>query len=125
MIGPYDKSPVAFHDHDPRAIQAAAQVARLIGSRRPDIKVEHIGSTAVPWCAGKGVVDLMVIYPPGRLAEVRDGLDALGFQKQTGRHPFPEDRPMRIGSLEYDGTRFRLHAHAIAQDSPEVAELRY
>ena len=86
--------------------------------------MEHIGSTAVPGCAGKGVVDLMVLYPPGKLPEVRDALEALGFQRQTGRDPFPEERPMRIGSIEYDGTRFRLHAHVIALDSPEVLELR-
>jgi GrpB-like predicted nucleotidyltransferase (UPF0157 family)/mannose-6-phosphate isomerase-like protein (cupin superfamily) len=86
--------------------------------------VEHVGSTAVPGCAGKGIVDLMALYGPGRLAEVRDGLDALGFQRQTGRDPFPEERPMRIGSIAYDGVRFQLHAHVIAHDSPEVLELR-
>jgi GrpB-like predicted nucleotidyltransferase (UPF0157 family)/mannose-6-phosphate isomerase-like protein (cupin superfamily) len=86
--------------------------------------VEHVGSTAVAGCAGKGVIDLMVLYGPGRLAEVRDALDALGFQRQTGCDPFPEERPMRIGSIEYDGCRFRLHVHVIANDSREVAEFR-
>ena len=98
--------------------------AQLIESHLPDVKVEHVGSTAVPGCAGKGVVDLMVLYPPGQLSEVREGLDALGFQRQTGRDPFPEERPMRIGSIEFEGTRFRLHAHVIASDSPEVSEFR-
>jgi len=31
---------------------------------------------------------------------------------------------MRVGSMEYDGIRFRIHAHVIASDSPEVVELR-
>ena len=31
---------------------------------------------------------------------------------------------MRLGSIEHDGTRFRLHVHVIASDSPEVSELR-
>ena len=31
---------------------------------------------------------------------------------------------MRVGSIDYDGTRFRLHSHVIASDSPEVLELR-
>ena len=124
VIGPYEHSPATCIDHDPRAIQVAEQVAHLIESRLPGIVVEHVGSTAVPGCAGKGVVDLMVLYPPGQLPEVRDALDALGFQRQTGRDPFPEERPMRIGSIDYDGSRFRLHVHVIAPDSPEVAELR-
>jgi GrpB-like predicted nucleotidyltransferase (UPF0157 family)/mannose-6-phosphate isomerase-like protein (cupin superfamily) len=96
----------------------------LIESHLRGVEVEHVGSTAVPGCAGKGIVDLMILYPPGRLAEVRDGLDALGFQRQTGRDPWPEERPMRVGSTDYDGTRFRIHAHVIASDSPEVVELR-
>ena len=31
---------------------------------------------------------------------------------------------MRIGSVDYEGSRFRLHVHVIADDSPEVAEFR-
>ena len=119
QIGPYEQSPATCNDHDPRAIQVAEQVGSPDRVTSPGIVVEHVGSTAVPGCAGKGVVDLMVLYPPGQLPEVRDGLDALGFQRQTGRDPFPEERPMRIGSIEYDGTRFRLHVHVIASDSPK------
>ncbi len=121
-IGPYEQSPAVCNDHDSRFFKVAEQVAHVIESHLPDVKVEHVGSTAVSGCAGKGVVDLMVLYPPGQLSEVRERLDALGFQRQTGRDPFPEDRPMRIGSIEFDGTRFRLHAHVIASDSPEVCE---
>ena len=123
-ISPYEHLPATCIDHDPRAIQVAEHVAHQIESSLAGVLVEHIGSTAVPGCAGKGVVDLMVLYPPGKLPEVRDALDALGFQRQTGRDPFPEERPMRIGSIDYDGSRFRLHVHVIALDSPEVAELQ-
>ena len=55
---------------------------------------------------------------------MRDGLAELGFTRQTTRDPFPEDRPMRTGSVEHDGDRFRLHAHVLATDSPEVAGFR-
>ena len=124
VIGPYEPLPATCNDHDPRSFEVAKLVADLIESHLPDVKVEHVGSTSVPGCAGKGVVDLMILYPPGRLPEVKDVLKALGFQQQTGRDPFPEERPMRIGSIDYDGTRFRLHAHVIPVDSPEVLELR-
>jgi GrpB-like predicted nucleotidyltransferase (UPF0157 family)/mannose-6-phosphate isomerase-like protein (cupin superfamily) len=123
-IGPYESGFATCDDHDPRATQVAALVTDLIISRLSDVAVEHVGSTAVPGCAGKGVVDLMTLYRPGQLAAVRGGLDALGFQRQTGRDPFPEERPMRIGSVDYEGSRFRLHVHVIADDSPEVAEFR-
>jgi hypothetical protein len=83
-IGPYVKSPATCEDHDPRTSQVAGLVVHLIESRLPGIVVEHVGSTAVLGCAGKGVVDLMVLYLPGRLPEVKDVLKALGFQQQTG-----------------------------------------
>ena len=124
VIGPYEPLPAICNDHDPRSFEVAKRVADLIESHLPDVRVEHVGSTAVPGCAGKGVVDLMVLYPPGRLPDVKDVLKALGFQQQTGRNPFPEERPLRLGSIEHDGTRFRLHVHVIASDSPEVLELR-
>jgi hypothetical protein len=98
-IGPNEKRPAACTGHDPRASRVAERVGRLIVSRLPGVVVEHIGSTAVAGCAGKGVIDLMVLYKPGRLAEVTEGLDALGFQRQTGRDPFPEERPMPSGSV--------------------------
>jgi GrpB-like predicted nucleotidyltransferase (UPF0157 family) len=99
-------------------------VAALIEPRVSGAVVEHIGSTSVPGCAGKGVVDLMLLYPEGSLGAARDVLDALGFQRQSTRDPWPEERPMRIGSLVHDGTAFNLHVHVIAAGSPEVQELR-
>jgi GrpB-like predicted nucleotidyltransferase (UPF0157 family) len=123
-IGPYEYRPAAYHEHDPRAADVAQRVAALIELHLPRPVVEHFGSTSVPGCAGKGVVDLMLLYPDGRLAAARDLLDALGFQRQTTRDPFPEERPMRFGSLVHDGTAFPLHVHVIAAGSPEVRELR-
>jgi GrpB-like predicted nucleotidyltransferase (UPF0157 family) len=99
-------------------------VAALIEPHLPGVVVEHVGSTSVPACAGKGIVDLMLVYPEGQLAAARDLLDALGLQRQTGRDPFPEERPMRIGSLLHDGKAFNLHVHVIAAGSPEVQVLQ-
>jgi GrpB-like predicted nucleotidyltransferase (UPF0157 family)/mannose-6-phosphate isomerase-like protein (cupin superfamily) len=123
-IGPYEKGPAACHEHDPRSAEVARKVAALIEPHLAGAVVEHVGSTSVPGCAGKGIVDLMLVYPDGQLAAARDVLDALGFQRQTGREPFPEDRPMRKGSLLHDGTRFNLHVHVLAASSAEVQELR-
>ena len=124
MIGRYEKSPAVCKAHDPRAFEVARRVGELITAKAPDVVVEHVGSTAVSGCAGKGVVNLMVVYPPGQLNAVRDALDTLGFQRQTGRDPFPEGRPMRIGSVEFESARFMIHAHVIAADSAEVEEFR-
>ena len=122
-ILPYSSISAEFRAYDP----AVAEVARLLGSAiegvEPKLQVEHIGSTSVPGCAGKGIVDLAVLYPEGFLARARNILDELGFQKQGGREPFPEERPMRVGSAEHDGRSYRIHAHVIARSSREHDEL--
>jgi GrpB-like predicted nucleotidyltransferase (UPF0157 family) len=124
IIGPYQHRPAACLEHDPQTSEVARRVAALVEPHLPGAVVEHIGSTSVPGCAGKGVVDLMLVYPTGALAAARGVLDALGFQRQTNRDPFPEERPMRIGSLTHDGTTFLLHVHVIAAAAPEAGELR-
>jgi GrpB-like predicted nucleotidyltransferase (UPF0157 family) len=124
VIGPYEHRPAACDEHDTRSTQVARRIGSLIEPHLTDAVEEHIGSTSAPGCAGKGIVDLMLVYKDGQLADARDLLDALGFRRQTGRDPFPEDRPMRVGSLVHDGTAFNLHVHVIAASSPEVQVLR-
>lgn len=120
VIEPYEPQPVACHPWNRRAPAVAARVAALIEGELSDARVEHIGSTAVPGCSGKGVVDLLLLYPPGRLAAARDALAALGFQPQPGPDPWPEERPMRVGAVRHDGVLFRLHVHVVGAGSPEA-----
>lgn len=118
----YDNPSDVFRPWDARCADVAGRVAELITERMPDARVAHVGSTAIPGCDGKGVVDLLLMYAPGRLAAARDTLDGLGFQRQAGPDPFPEERPLRLGAIEHDGELFRLHVHVVAVGSPEATE---
>lgn len=126
LIEPYPIPfpPAEFHPYDPNAAVVADRVARLITASFPDGSVEHIGSTSVPNCGGKGVIDLLLVYPPGRLEEAKQALASLGFQRDPRPGIFSEDRPMRIGSIRYYNVRYRLHVHVIVADSPEARRLR-
>jgi dephospho-CoA kinase len=123
-ILPYSISRTVYVEYEPGVIGAANDVIRVVEQAAPWMHAEHIGSTAVPGCAGKGIVDLMALYPAGRLEDAREVLDQLGFQHQKSGHVFPEARPMRVGAIEHGGKRYRLHVHVIAMDDPEVASLR-
>jgi len=123
-IDRYTDAPASYHEYDPDAPAIARLLADATTAAEPELVVEHIGSTAVPGCAGKGVVDLMILYPPGHLARAKNALDQLGFQRQSTRDPFPEERPMRVGVVAHAGKRFRIHAHVLAADAAEAAELR-
>ena len=113
----------AYVEYDLAAPAVARRIIALIEAAAPWAKAEHIGSTAIPGCAGKGIVDLVALYPRGRLEETRAAVDGLGFQHQRAGHEFPEDRPMRVGAVEHQGRTYRLHVHIVAADSLEAKAL--
>lgn len=125
VIGPYTSLPAACRKYDPCAVEVAGQIAALIRSYLPQMGVEHVGSTAVPGCAGKGIVDLMIPVSVGDMESVKELLDRLGFQRQTTADAFPEDRPMRVGAWTHDGETFLVHVHVIPAESSEVDAMRF
>src|SRR5947207_2534329 len=116
-ILPYILMPAEFRGYDAQFAEGAELLVSAIQRVMPQLRVEHVGSTSVPGCGGKGIIDLAVLYPEGLLGRARAVLDDLGFQKQTGPEPFPETRPMRVGCVEHNGRSFQIHAHVIALDS--------
>jgi GrpB-like predicted nucleotidyltransferase (UPF0157 family) len=124
-IGAYEVRPVACRDYDPRAAEVARQVGGLIHDHLPRVFVEHVGSTSVPGCEGKGIVDLLVPVPQGEMDAVKELLERLGFQRQSTPDPFPEDRPTRVGSVVHCGETFLLHVHCVPAESDEVDQTRF
>jgi GrpB-like predicted nucleotidyltransferase (UPF0157 family) len=125
VIGPYVPRPAACRNYDPRAAEVAREICCLLSTYLPEARAEHVGSTAVPGCAGKGIVDLLIPVPDGGIEKVKELLERLGFQHQTGPDPFPEDRPMRVGAWTPGQETFLVHVHVIPANSPEVDEMRF
>jgi 5-(carboxyamino)imidazole ribonucleotide synthase len=105
--------PASVEAWDPRSLDVAATIRALIIERRPDLIVEHIGSTAVPGLPGKGIVDLAIATSPEDVPAVARLLGELGFGPQPGPDPWPPSRPMLVGSLALDGVTFRIHCHVL------------
>ena len=120
----YEIQPAAYRLYDPRSPQVAERLIAIISAQMLEAQVEHIGSTAVPNCDGKGVIDLMLLYQPGQLEAAKAAVDGLGFQKWEGRDAFPDTRPVRLGAIMHDGTLFRIHVHLLSIDADEVARQR-
>ncbi|MGE5219570.1 MAG: GrpB family protein [Chloroflexota bacterium] len=115
--------PVEYLPYNSQSRQVARSLSDLIAEAGPDLLVEHIGSTAVPGCWGKGIIDLLVQYAPGGLEIARSTLDKLGFQRQGNPEPFPESRPMRVGSVDHLSRLYRVHAHVLQKGSGEARDL--
>lgn len=123
QIEHYVARPAEYLPYDDQAPVVAARLIEAIKHCRSVLGVHHIGSTAVPGCAGKGIIDLLVTYPDGSLWLGRSTLDQMGFQHQLGPEPFPELRPMRVGALIHEGKTYLVHAHVIRAGDREVQAL--
>jgi GrpB-like predicted nucleotidyltransferase (UPF0157 family) len=119
-ILPYPKQPVTCAPYDPRAPEVAATLADLITALLPTATVEHFGSTAVPGCAGKGVIDLMILYHDLPIETVVDQLDRLGFQWVQRLAQLPDEWPKGMGAVSHMGSVFRLHIHVLPREHPMV-----
>ena len=110
-IGPYSRGAVSIQAWDPRVGTVAERVIALISDRRPDLVVEHIGSTAVPGLPGKGIVDLGAEADQADIPAITEAMYELGFGPQPGPDAWPPTRPMHVGSFDLDGRTFLVHFH--------------
>lgn len=124
-IGPYERLPVSIRPWDPRSPQVAAIVAGLIAEIRPDLRIEHIGSTAVPGMPGKGIVDLGTEADPADIPAITGAMRGLGFGPQPGPDPWPPTRPMHVGSFDFDGETFLVHVHVHPRGGDLGQDIRF
>jgi len=122
-IGRYRRLPVQIHQADPHAPEAARRLIALIATRWPATPAEHVGSTAVPDLAGKGIIDLLLAAPPAHIPAITKALLELGFQPQVPA-AFPASRPMLWGAFRHRAIDYPFHVHVVPADSPEVAAMR-
>jgi GrpB-like predicted nucleotidyltransferase (UPF0157 family) len=122
-IGPYLRAPVEIHEADPHAAEVAGRLIALIAASWPGAVAEHVGSSAVPGLAGRGIIDLLLPTDPVDLSGVIQALVGLGFQFQDPQ-AFPPTRPMLWGVLRHGSTDYRVHVHVVPSSSPEVAAMR-
>ena len=102
------RSELTYAEYDKNYPVVAAELIKEIASVSDIFDVEHVGSTAVPGSCGKGIIDLMALYPEGKLEETKEILLSIGFCKQGDEfaYQWPEDRPMYLGSYKFKGESF-------------------
>jgi len=122
-IGRYRRVPVQVHQADPDAPEVARRLIALIATRWPATPAEHVGSSAVPGLAGKGIIDLLLTAQPAHILDITKALLELGFQPQRPA-AFPPTRPMLWGTFRHGTREYRVHVHVVPAGSPEVAAMR-
>src|SRR5688572_326039 len=102
------KPSAEYHDWDPRYLEVGLSLIGDMGPWPTGVGIEHVGSTAIQGCGGKGVIDLLATYPDGAREETKGWLLSLGLSRQGPEfsRPWPESRPMYLGSYRYGGQAF-------------------
>lgn len=117
MIAEYELLDSQYHDYDANAPAVFEVVKQLIAARLPEVAIKHTGSTAIG-IGGKNIIDALVICESGDFTHELRQLERLGFQIS----PFvgiPIDRPLRVGSILYQGKRYLLHIHLTTRGSED------
>jgi GrpB-like predicted nucleotidyltransferase (UPF0157 family) len=122
-IGRYRRVPVEVHQAHPATPEVARHLIALISIHWPATPAEHVGSSAVPGLAGKGIIDLLLPTPAEEIPAATEALLELGFQPQSPT-AFPPARPMLWGAFRHGVTEYRVHVHVVPAGSLEVAALR-
>ena len=126
LIEPAFKPKAEYHDWDFRYLEVVRSLVSAMSPLPPFLAFEHVGSTAITGCGGKGVIDLFALYKDGFLEEAKHYLLAVGFRRQGSgfSHPWPEHRPMFFGNYRWKNDLFLIYVHIIHYESDEVRRFR-
>jgi GrpB-like predicted nucleotidyltransferase (UPF0157 family) len=123
MSGPIRSEIIAveLHPHSPVWIEIALTESAALEAELGDLllKVEHMGSTAIPGIAAKPIIDLMPIArDEGALDAMEPGMLKLGYE-WLGEFGIPGRRYCRKGD-PLTGKR-KIQLHCFAQGATEIA----
>ena len=116
LIGGVEKRVIEIHTYDPlwpvKYRDHAARIARAVGDGA--LRIEHIGSTAVPGLAAKPIIDiLLVVKDSGDEATYLPALEAAGYVLRVREPDFHEHRMVRTPERD-------VHVHVFSAGCPEI-----
>jgi GrpB-like predicted nucleotidyltransferase (UPF0157 family) len=120
------KPSAEYHDWDPRYAEVVRSLLLDLGPLPAGIAIEHVGSTAVPGCGGKRIIDLLALYSHGGVEEAKTWLLSHGLSRQGPEfsRAWPESRPMYLGQYLFAGQPFLIYVHVVQHSSDEVRRFR-
>ena len=113
---PYQLVPASFNPWREIFLDLAQTVIAELA--HPDFEFLHFGSSSFK-VAGKGIIDISILYKAGQLTEAVEHLKSIGFSDQHSNKPFPENRPRKDIAVIFKNETFQIHAHVIELGSEE------
>ena len=89
-----------------------ARLRKILGK---SVNIYHIGSTAVPGMGGKGIIDVQLSCPKGRVLSTKGKLEKNGYHPKTWAHP--TERFFFWKDYKYAGKERRVHIQLTCKGS--------
>lgn len=105
---------VEYHPYDPAYPAVFARIRDLIQAEAGPVRVEHVGSSAIPGVGGRKVLDIAIPAPEAEHATLSAVLSKLGFEAA----PFPHYLPVQIGCIENSGQIYQILVYIVSPDEP-------
>ncbi|MBQ4811852.1 GrpB family protein [Pseudoalteromonas luteoviolacea] len=113
---PYELVPASFNAWRPVYLDVAKAVITQLAD--PRFEFIHFGSSSFK-VAGKGIIDISILYHTGAREQAVEHLESFGFVAQHSDTPFPDTRPRKDIGVLFKGEKFNIHAHVIELNSAE------
>jgi GrpB-like predicted nucleotidyltransferase (UPF0157 family) len=83
------------------------------------LRIEHVGSTAVPGMTAKPIIDIDIVFPNGQFSAVKDGLEELGYFHE-GNLGIKDRDAFDVSDPEIKATLKAHHPYACPESSAEL-----
>src|SRR5271165_192672 len=126
FLEPASKPNADYRDWDPRSPDVVRSLVSALSPLPSFLSIEHVGSTAIPGCGGKNVIDLLALYATDHLDDAKTYLLALGFCRQGTEfaRAWPDERPMFLGNYRWNAEPYLIYIHILHEASDEVRRFR-
>ena len=84
--------------------------AKLLAILPKNVKIEHVGSTAVPGLGGKGIIDIAILTSKKNVKDYMAKIRRLGYESNL-RHPGDDRRIFMQKVIVRNGKERRIHVH--------------
>lgn len=112
----YKLVPASFNPWREEFLTVATHIMQRLDD--PRFTFLHFGSSSF-YVAGKGIIDISILYQPGNLESAVEYIKQFGFVDQHSNKPFPATRPRKDIGVKYNGEVFNVHLHVIEHNSEE------
>jgi len=81
-----------------------------------NVKIEHVGSTAIPGLGGKGIIDIAIRTPKNMISQFTNELVKIGYEYNP-QHPKTKSDIFLQRRIKHKGKERRVHVHLALDDN--------